>query len=359
MNRALRVLILTPTVFPTVTGNAITAERWREYLIKGGATARTVATHGCEPKAVLDVIRGFAPHVIHAHHVSKAGVLLLDPAVARHCSHTPLVVSPAGTDILRYGEQSSDQREVVLRVCRQAGAIITQGQWTTKRLEEWLPDVRDRFMYVPKAFAWFGDDRFDLRDQSGSGKEAFIFFLPAGVRPVKGNLECLKGLEQVHTLHPRIRAVFAGPPLDPEYAARFEAEVRRLSRFTDWIPAIPPKAMHSAYKTSDVVLNGSFSEGLSNAVLEAIGAGRPVLASDIPGNRWPVMGKSGSNPCGLLFEPSNQEDFVQKASRLISDEKLRGSLSHAALERAASWPTPEKEAEGLFDAYRAAIERKG
>ena len=357
MNGPLRVLILTPTVFPAVTGNAVTAERWREHLTKRGAVARTFGTQGCGPGAVREVIRDFVPQVIHAHHVSKAGALLLDPLVAPHSGHIPLAVSPAGTDILRHGEGTSDHGESVLRVCRQATVIITQGRWTAETLEEWLPELRDRFVYVPKAFAWFGDGCFDLRQEAGWGRETFVFFLPAGIRPVKGNLECLRGLESVYAVRPHVRAVFAGPPLDAEYATRFEAEARRLSGFVRWIPIIPPGAMQSAYKTADVVLNGSFSEGLSNSVLEAIAAERPVLASDIAGNRWPLTGAGGSHPCGLFFDPSNPEDFAQKALRLVDDGKLREDLSRAAAARASSWPPPEEEADGLLRAYVTAIER--
>lgn len=357
MSGPLRVLILTPTLFPAITGNAVTTERWREHLTKKGAVARTFATQGCGPDAVREAICGFAPHVIHAHHASKAGALLLDPLVAPHCAHIPLAVSPAGTDILRHGEGPSAHRASVLMVFRRAAVIITQGPWTAETLEEWLHELRDRFVYVPKAFAWFGDAQFDLRLKAGWGGDTFVFFLPAGIRPVKGNLECLRGLERVHAARPHVRAVFAGPPLDPEYAARFEAEVRRLSTFVHWIPMIPPGAMQSAYKTADVVLNGSFSEGLSNALLEAIAAGRPVLASDIAGNRWPLMDEKGSHPCGLFFDPSNPADFAEKALRLIDDEELRADLSRAAVTRASSWPTPIEEAKGLLRAYREAMDK--
>ncbi len=42
----MRVLILTPTALPFVTGNAITAERWRRSLSKKGIGVEVLATQG-------------------------------------------------------------------------------------------------------------------------------------------------------------------------------------------------------------------------------------------------------------------------------------------------------------------------
>jgi len=116
--------------------------------------------------------------------------------------------------------------------------------------------------------------------------------------------------------------------------------------------------MRSAYEASDIVLNASSSEGLSNAMLEAIACGRPVLASDIPGNWWPVLGENGDSPAGCLFRRNDPEDFMRQALSLIDDGKLREAFSQAGLERTSRWPTPEVEAEALIRVYRAALGRE-
>lgn len=115
--------------------------------------------------------------------------------------------------------------------------------------------------------------------------------------------------------------------------------------------------MRSAYESADVVLNTSFAEGLSNAILEAIAAGRPVLASDIPGNRGPVRGLNGDRPAGLLFDPRNPEDFVGQALRLIDDPEERAALGQDGQARAARWPAAEDEADGLIRAYEIGLSK--
>lgn len=351
MMSPVRILILTPTTLPAVTGNAMTVERWRRSLTAIGHHVNTLSALNITKQTLSQEIRRFQPHIIHAHHVLKAGSVLMDAYLAEMVRDIPFVVSPAGTDI--NGFKTPHEIPASFRkICRASEKILAQGPWMLERLRHLLPEMVDRFVYVPKAFMWLGDTPFDLKKACGFHSDAPVFFLPAGVRPVKGNLECLHWLKQVHGERPGIRAVFAGPTLDAAYANQFAAEIDRCSAFSCWIPLIPADAMQSAYAAADVVLNTSLSEGLSNTLMEAIAAGRPVLVSDIPGNRWPVLGNNGHKPCGLLFDRSNPEDFMEKAIQLIDDRALRQQFADACTLRTADFPTPEAEADGLDQVYR-------
>jgi len=348
-----RILILSPSILPSVTGNALTAERWRRALEGKGWAVQVLATRNLEPSRLKKEIDGFRPDLIHAHHAFQSGCLLLDIHFMDAGGKIPFVVSPAGTDINK-DLNAAPRRGAILRVFESARAIIAQGPGTLERLKEVMPNSDGRIFPVSKSILWFGEDDCPLRELAGCLSGDVLFFLPAGVRPVKGNLECLVALEKVRASRPRIRVAFAGPGLDPIYTARFNAEVRRCAGFARWVPLIPPGAMRSAYEAADVVLNASLSEGLSNAVLEGMALGRPLLASDIPGNRGPVLGDNGEEPCGLLFNPHDPEDFVRKSLVLIENESLRNSLGQAGKRRAATWPSPEEEAEGLIRAYEFA-----
>jgi len=351
-------MILTPTALPHVTGNAITAERWRRFLSQEGAVVRVLETQRLQARALADDLDRFRPHIVHAHHVSRAGVMMLDPVVAEKHGHLPLVVSPAGTDINLYAMKAAE-RDTVGKICRMSRAIITQNHETRKLLQELLPDLKERIAYVPKAFLWLGEDPFDLRAVAGCREGDVLFFMPAGIRPVKGNLECLSAMGEAQAAGPNIRVVFAGPVLDVAYAAQFEEEIHRLGSFATWILQISPKAMHAAYQGADVILNHSSSEGLSNSLLEAMAAGRSVLASDIPGNRWLIHDEKGHGPCGCLFNLHDRADFVRQALRLARSAAFRESLAHAGRLRAAGWPNPSDEARSLLKIYEAAIMKKG
>ena len=354
MNSAARILILTPTGLPSITGNAMTVERWRRGLQGRGWDVETQATRGLDILTLLKIIRQRQPQLIHAHHASHAGSMLLNPLLEVFGSKIPLVVSPGGTD-LNVDWKTRKQREIIVRVCHRARFIVVQSEELHFRLQDLLPEIGERLVFIPKSVVYLGQEDFLLREEAGCGPENLLFFLPAGIRPVKGNLECLRLMKKVHEQRPRIRVLFAGAPIDPEYSEKFEKEVTELGAFARWIPPIPPPAILSAYRAADIILNASSSEGLSNALLEATAAGRPVLASKIPGNRWAVLGNNGDHPMGLLYDGDDPEDFLKKALILIDEEEVRRKFGDAGIRRAAFLPTPEEEAGRLARVYEMAM----
>ncbi len=350
----MRILILTPTTLPTVTGNAITAERWRRSLTDKRETVEVLATEGVHAPDLLERAGRFQPDIIHIHQAHRAGAWLLDAQIAAAWGGIPIVVSPAGTDI-NEGIDTAERKEILFRIFENVQGIVVQGRGTLERLKEVLPTFPYFIFHIPKSVSWLGSEEFNLRKNLGWKRGDFVFFLPAGIRPVKRNLECLTALERVYAACPQVRLLFAGPILDAEYGSLFQKRIDDLGAFARWIPSIAPEAMRSVYESADVVLNTSFSEGLSNVLLEAMAAGRPLLASDIQGNRWLVLGERRDPPSGLLFDLQDPDDFTRKAITMMDDENLREGFAEAGKRRAAGFPTPEQEAEALIQAYRGSM----
>jgi glycosyltransferase involved in cell wall biosynthesis len=346
----MRVLILAPTALPQITGNAVTVERWRRGLAALGHEVRVVAAEGLERGEFGGHLQDFQPHVVHAHHLFKAGGLALEVLAI----DAPLVASPAGTD-LNEDVASRQRGEAVERVLRRARVVLVPAEPAATEVARRFPWLRERIHLAPKALTWLGRAPFDLRAEIECNREHVIFFLPAGVRPVKRNRECLEALAEVHRLRPQVRAVFAGPALDPDYAWEFARALTGRS-FARWLDPIAPSAMESALRSADVVLNTSRSEGMSNVLLEAVAAGVPTLASDISANRWALANGGDGAPAGLFFEPEDWGGFIREAVRLVDEPALRDALSRAARLRAEHWPTGEEEARNLEAAYRRAVE---
>ena len=354
MTKAFHVVLLTPTAFPEVTGNAMTAERWRRALSQEGVTVKVLATQHLDAERLAALLESVRPDLVHAHHATRAGLLMLDPRVAVKFSALPFVLSMAGTDMQSF-DAGKTERERMKQVCHRADCIVSHSREHVSILQGLLPDRAARIFRLPKAFLWQGNAYFDLRAVAGCRDHEILFFMPAGIRPVKGNLECLRALERAHALSPNFRVLFAGPSLDEDYASAFEKEIARLAVFARRVPTIAPQKMLSAYRGADVVLNHSRSESLSNALLEAMAAGRPILASDIPGNRWLADDEGLLGPCACLFNPADPEDFVRRVLRLVHDEPLRASLAAGGLGRAKRWPNPSDEAAALLKIYEAAV----
>jgi L-malate glycosyltransferase len=350
----MRILILTPAVFPALTGNAITTERWRRSLTDRGIDVDVLSANGWDSQAFVDRLQTFRPDLVHVYHAHKSGALLLNSQLAEIWKSLPLVVSPGGTDI-NIDLGNPERRSTILQVLGMASLIVAQSPELARTLTRQMPVLASKIVTIPKATSWFGNEPYDLRKIADCTSEDILFLLPAGIRPVKGNLECLCAMDRVYRQRKNIRFIAAGPMIDAEYGARFEREAARLASFALWIRSIPPTAMRSAYESSDIVLNASQSEGLSNSLLEALAAGRPFLASDIPGNRQTGLCDGMAQRAGLLFDPQDPDDFLRKATELVDDASLRKELGAAARIRHGMMPSPAEEAEALLAAYRSAL----
>lgn len=80
-------------------------------------------------------------------------------------------------------------------------------------------------------------------------------------------------------------------------------------------------------KECDCFVLPSLSEGMSNALLEAMACGLPCIATDIPGNNNLI--RHGRN--GLLVTPDDDQALAQAIAALAGNEELRQDLGREAL----------------------------
>lgn len=79
-------------------------------------------------------------------------------------------------------------------------------------------------------------------------------------------------------------------------------------------------------QASDVFILVSESEGVSNAMLEAMSIGLPVVAAKISGSENIIIDKNN----GLLFEAGNKEQLQSKLVKILSEHDYREKLGKEA-----------------------------
>jgi glycosyltransferase involved in cell wall biosynthesis len=98
----------------------------------------------------------------------------------------------------------------------------------------------------------------------------------------------------------------------------------------------------------DVLWLGSGYEGQSNAILEAMAAGVPVVATDIPGNRDLVV----PDETGYLVPVGERAEFARRTTWLFDEEPLRQKMGAAGRERILTHFTVEQMIARHADLYR-------
>ncbi len=133
---------------------------------------------------------------------------------------------------------------------------------------------------------------------------------------------------QRQTPVPRLRIVGEGP------------ERRRLERLRDDLGLARDVEflglrddVAALLRAADVYAMSSAWEGLSIALIEALAAGLPIVATDVGGNREVVE----DGVCGFLTNPGDAADLAAKILRLAADRELRRRFSQQALLRARSF----------------------
>jgi glycosyltransferase involved in cell wall biosynthesis len=151
----------------------------------------------------------------------------------------------------------------------------------------------------------------------------------ANLRPVKGIDVLIAAAARIAPAHPHVRFVVAG---DGGQRRALEGQIRRhglADRFrlvgqVDDVPALVAGL--------DVGVLPSRAEGMSNALLEFMAAGRPVVATAVGAN--PHLLADGRH--GLLVPPDDSDALADALARLIADSQLGQILGESARRHAAA-----------------------
>lgn len=156
--------------------------------------------------------------------------------------------------------------------------------------------------------------RISLREALKISDSSLVFILVANLIPYKGHLDLLQAFHHIKDQLPRQWDVlFVG--YDTGYGATLSEQVKELSlskhvHFLGQRQDIP-----DLLSCGDIGLLCSHEEGFSNAVLEAMNAGLPLVVTDVGGNKEVV--KDGFS--GLIVPAQNPEKLAQALLKVSKD----------------------------------------
>jgi glycosyltransferase involved in cell wall biosynthesis len=155
-----------------------------------------------------------------------------------------------------------------------------------------------------------------------------------------GRLIPRKGFQRVVVALPRVREL-ATRPFEVEVvgtgALRVQldtaAEKQGVSELIKYVGTVPYDQLEKAYQYADIFVLTSLSEGMPSVILEAMGCGLPVIASDVGGNNELIT--EGVN--GYLIHGDDVETLAQRLAALVNDDGLRQNMGEAGREAAMKY----------------------
>jgi len=142
----------------------------------------------------------------------------------------------------------------------------------------------------------------------------------------KGHKYLLKAFEEIYKKNINIKLLIVG---DGEERANLLKQMANYYSRENVLFLGKRMDVPQLLKISDIFVLHTLFEGMSNAIIEAMAAGIPVLATDIPENRDLIENEK----TGILFPVNDTDSLVKAIEILIADESLRKKLGQNAQQK--------------------------
>lgn len=230
-------------------------------------------------------------------------------------------------------------------------AVIANSRAVAESITSALPDLADRVHVVVNGMEIAPPRPAPVRVELGLAEDAVLVAAVGGLERRKG-FDLL--IDAVASLDDRVHAVLVGGGRD-EYRRMLEHRARERG-VADRVHLLGRRADGAAVTAAcDVFALPSRSEGFSVALLEAMAAGKPVVAADVAG-AWEGLAARDGRPSAGWRVPVEDADALAAALREVVDGLRAGAAEVRARAaegawRAANWFSLER----MIDGYEAVL----
>jgi glycosyltransferase involved in cell wall biosynthesis len=265
-----------------------------------------------------------APDVVHAHG-SRAGLAAAMLARLGGCG-APLIYTEHGLagDVRRSWIATRLASAVERTTLRAARRVIALSEYAARRIASIAPGAAARLRVIPNAVEPAGEPRSrdELRAELGLTADARIVGTIARFVPQKAPLDLVAMASELARMDPKARVLAIG---DGPLRVQAEREAARTGAPLVFAGARADAA--ALLPALDVFVLVSHWEGVPIAVLEAMAAGVPVVATDVGGTSSIVR----HGETGILVPPAEPARFAQAVRELLEDRPFALALAERAL----------------------------
>lgn len=190
------------------------------------------------------------------------------------------------------------------------------------------------------------EQRSSLRQEIIGDSERFLILTVGRLKPEKGLQDLLAAFAQVREKHPSTMLVVVG---DGEIIGELKSQAASLglaedTRFTGERNDVPELMI-----ASDIFVSSSYREGLSLAMLEAMIAGLPVLATKVGDTEYLL-----NEGRGLIVPPHDVAALVHGMCYLIENPRKMKEIGYAARRFVEANYSPSQWMDKLLGVYEQA-----
>jgi glycosyltransferase involved in cell wall biosynthesis len=263
----------------------------------------------------------------------------------------PLAVMLARSEIpllLSEGAMHHRRKKMWLRpletwMYRRYAAIACASEGIAATLKAWVPSVSDKITVIPNGIDIEAFDRATpvSRSSLGISNGSSVLLYVARLDPQKDHANLLRALAQIANAD----LVLAG---DGELRAQLQEQAATLG-ITQRVHFLGRRNdVAELLKMADIYVHPPAFEGFGIAAAEAMAAGKPIVATNVPGLAQ-VVGDAG-----ILVPPGDPATLAREVRNLMNSADRRQQLSRAAVERARQFRI-EKTVAAYIDLYSSVL----
>jgi len=294
--------------------------------------------------ALADLLRRLEPDILQSHAV-KSHFLVRYGGLHRRYPWVAFQHGYTATDLRNTVYNHLDRWS--LRAAQRV--VVVNSQFRDRLVRQWVP--RGRIAVIHNAIdpQWAAAARRPeaaaaLRASLGIGADDKVLLIAARLSREKDHATLLRALADLRARHrqaPRLVVLGDGPERPHIDAAIASLGLAGQVILPGWVPSEP------YYGIADVAVLSSMAEGSPNAILEAIGAGVPVVATAVGG--IPEIVANGES--ALLVPPGDAARMAEALHSVLTSPGLAQRLAARGREIAASNHSPEARVRAICEVY--------
>lgn len=308
---------------PAVTGvEVVGLEALGEQRVNAGQRADFEADIQVMVKTALEHHRIKPFDLVHAQYGYPNGLAALE--ISRQ-TNVPNVVSIQGGDGHWVGLCCQTHAQAIRAVLDHANELIIGSLSFAEEVQKHHGTVRSRFTIIPGAINT--DDFNPRRDRAlGEVRTVPVLLYHGRVDRRKGVLELIEAMEKLKGKGQACRLIISGIGPDLE-AAKEQARQQNLDDRIEFSGYVSHERAAEVYRTADIFVSPTWSEGFSNTILEAMACGLPIVAARAIG----VVDCLRENENALFHEVHDVNGIVEKVTAMLEHATLRSRLAETAL----------------------------
>jgi len=295
------------------------------------------------PKLIRDlrrVTKQVNPDLIHAGPIQRSAFLVA------LTGFRPLVSMSWGYDLLQEADQNWLWRWATKYTLRRSAILVADCDTVRKRaIELGMPDERI------VTFPWGVNLKtFIPGKYPPSSGDQFTIISTRSWEPIYGVEILAKAFVKVAQKHEELRLIMLGNGSQARYLRNIFMQGGVMNRVV--LPGqVSQNGLPRYFNMADLYVSASHIDGSSVSLMEALACGRPVVVSDIPGNReWVEPGVNG-----WWFKNGDVDDLSKTILNVIAQRQKLPEISHRARRTAESRANWDDNSKTLLQAYEVAL----